>query len=191
MRRFESSAPVEEEISDSVSHHALQNTGSLLDEAWHGSEESERLAYVCEELYIHTKTMVVDDRRVIIGSANLNDRSQLGNHDSEIALVIEDNESLASTMDGKPVRPVSLSLAADPAAVHGDPLRRDVPSCALASALGPHRAPVLPAQEGGRGRHDVHASRRHARRGPHAVAGGFPRRRASTLPRPRDPLTPE
>jgi phospholipase D1/2 len=28
--------------------------------------------------------MIIDDRRVICGSANLNDRSQNGDHDSEI-----------------------------------------------------------------------------------------------------------
>ena len=32
--------------------------------------------------------MIVDDRRVICGSANLNDRSQIGYHDSEIAICI-------------------------------------------------------------------------------------------------------
>jgi phospholipase D1/2 len=32
--------------------------------------------------------MIVDDRRAICGSANLNDRSQKGDHDSEIAILI-------------------------------------------------------------------------------------------------------
>jgi phospholipase D1/2 len=45
--------------------------------------------------------MIVDDRRVICGSANLNDRSQRGDHDSEIAIVIEDDDMIESTMDGK------------------------------------------------------------------------------------------
>lgn len=45
--------------------------------------------------------MIVDDRRVICGSANLNDRSQNGDHDSEIAVVIEDTETVESKMDGK------------------------------------------------------------------------------------------
>lgn len=31
--------------------------------------------------------MIVDDRRVIIGSANINDRSQAGNRDSEVQLL--------------------------------------------------------------------------------------------------------
>lgn len=45
--------------------------------------------------------MIVDDRRVIIGSANLNDRSQNGDHDSEIAIVIEDTDMVEATMGGK------------------------------------------------------------------------------------------
>jgi len=58
--------------------------------------------YVTEELYIHTKLMIVDDRYVICGSANLNDRSQLGNRDSEVALLVEDQEFVPSRMNGKP-----------------------------------------------------------------------------------------
>jgi phosphatidylserine/phosphatidylglycerophosphate/cardiolipin synthase-like enzyme len=47
--------------------------------------------------------MIVDDRRVIMGSANINDRSQKGNGDSEIALVVEDTDLLESKMNGKDV----------------------------------------------------------------------------------------
>ena len=39
---------------------------------------------VTEQIYIHCKLIIVDDRTVIIGSANINDRSQLGNRDSEV-----------------------------------------------------------------------------------------------------------
>jgi len=85
----------------SISQHALQSGGSVWDEVWQGDEESERDAYVTEELYIHTKLMIIDDRKVIMGSANLNDRSQVGNHDSEIALVVEDTEMIESRMDGR------------------------------------------------------------------------------------------
>lgn len=46
--------------------------------------------------------MIVDDRRVIIGSANINDRSQKGNGDSEIAIVIEDEDWIQSRMNGEP-----------------------------------------------------------------------------------------
>jgi phospholipase D1/2 len=43
------------------------------------------------------------DRIVICGSANLNDRSQLGNRDSEIAVVIQDPVSRPSRMCGHDV----------------------------------------------------------------------------------------
>ena len=35
--------------------------------------------------------MIVDDKRCIIGSANINDRSLLGERDSELAIVVEEN----------------------------------------------------------------------------------------------------
>lgn len=43
-------------------------------------------------IYIHSKIMIVDDKKMIIGSANINDRSMLGKRDSELALLIEDKE---------------------------------------------------------------------------------------------------
>ena len=43
-----------------------------------------------EIIYVHSKLMIVDDRFMIIGSANINDRSLLGSRDSELAMVIED-----------------------------------------------------------------------------------------------------
>ena len=39
---------------------------------------------------------------MICGSANLNDRSQLGEHDSEIAVIIEDPTPIESRMNGQP-----------------------------------------------------------------------------------------
>jgi len=42
-------------------------------------------------IYVHSKMMIVDDRYTIIGSANINDRSMLGDRDSELAVVC-DNE---------------------------------------------------------------------------------------------------
>ncbi|KAM3506697.1 hypothetical protein MY10362_002225 [Beauveria mimosiformis] len=67
-----------------------------------GDTDAEMDAFVSEQLYIHTKLLIADDRLVICGSANLNDRSQLGTHDSEIAVVIENGPPISSTMDGKP-----------------------------------------------------------------------------------------
>ncbi|RCH87877.1 Phospholipase D1, partial [Rhizopus azygosporus] len=61
----------------------------------------DRYSYVTEILYIHSKLMIVDDRIVLMGSANINDRSQLGNRDSEVAMLVEDTEMVQSYMNGK------------------------------------------------------------------------------------------
>jgi phospholipase D1/2 len=55
--------------------------------------------------------MIVDDRRVICGSANLNDRSQLGERDSEIALCIEEEPDFEMVMDGKPYMASKMASA--------------------------------------------------------------------------------
>ncbi|XP_022246655.1 phospholipase D1-like [Limulus polyphemus] len=57
---------------------------------------------VTELVYVHSKMMIVDDRTVIIGSANINDRSLLGERDSEIAAVMEDVDFQKSIMNGTP-----------------------------------------------------------------------------------------
>ncbi|OJA19475.1 hypothetical protein AZE42_04918 [Rhizopogon vesiculosus] len=92
----------DEYVSDSVGQHRLLDKTNLTQEIWYGSEQEERDAYVSELVYIHSKVMIVDDRRVIMGSANLNDRSQKGDGDSEIALVVEDGDMVRTTMDGHP-----------------------------------------------------------------------------------------
>ncbi|PPQ99833.1 hypothetical protein CVT24_009627 [Panaeolus cyanescens] len=92
----------DEDVSDSVSQHMLADKTSLFDEKWLGTEQEELDSYISELLYIHSKLMIVDDRRVIIGSANINDRSQKGDGDSEIALVIEDDDMFESRMDEQP-----------------------------------------------------------------------------------------
>jgi phospholipase D1/2 len=57
---------------------------------------------VTEQLYIHAKVIIVDDRIVLIGSANINERSMLGGRDSECAAVVRDTDMLWSIMDGEP-----------------------------------------------------------------------------------------
>jgi len=63
-----------------------------------------------EQVYIHAKVslknllrtvhltqpqiMIVDDRLAIIGSANINERSQRGDRDSELAAVIRDTDMM-------------------------------------------------------------------------------------------------
>ena len=55
-----------------------------------------------EQLYIHAKCMVVDDRSCIIGSANINERSMLGSRDSEVAAIVTDTRMIPSFMGGEP-----------------------------------------------------------------------------------------
>jgi len=49
--------------------------------------------YVTEQIYVHSKLMIIDDRFALIGSANINDRSLLGDRDSELAVLVMDLES--------------------------------------------------------------------------------------------------
>ncbi|KAI1177244.1 phospholipase D [Nemania sp. FL0916] len=64
----------------------------------------EKNALATEQLYIHAKTIVVDDRVALIGSANINERSMLGNRDSETAAIVRDADMMWSTMGGEPYR---------------------------------------------------------------------------------------
>ncbi|CCF55777.1 hypothetical protein KAFR_0A03420 [Kazachstania africana CBS 2517] len=54
---------------------------------------------VTEQLYVHAKLMIVDDRSCIIGSANINERSQLGSRDSEIAMIVRDTDLIKTKMN--------------------------------------------------------------------------------------------
>ncbi|XP_050789512.1 phospholipase D2 isoform X4 [Gopherus flavomarginatus] len=64
-----------------------------------------------ELIYIHSKLLIADDRRVLIGSANINDRSLLGRRDSELAMLVEDTELVPSVMDGQPYQAGKFALS--------------------------------------------------------------------------------
>lgn len=66
-----------ENPSDYITFHGLRKYSEF------------RGTYVSELIYVHSKLMIVDDEIVICGSANINDRSLLGNRDSEIAVIIK------------------------------------------------------------------------------------------------------
>jgi phospholipase D1/2 len=89
---------------DSVCECYMLNGEDIRNVPWEGGAMDEMDAFVSEELYIHTKLLIADDSTVICGSANLNDRSQLGDHDSEIAIIIQDPDTVESSMDGRPYR---------------------------------------------------------------------------------------
>jgi phospholipase D1/2 len=54
-----------------------------------------------EIIYIHSKLMIIDDKTVLIGSANINDRSMLGDRDSEFAVIINEKKELENKKTGK------------------------------------------------------------------------------------------
>ncbi|KAM0251134.1 hypothetical protein ACHAQJ_008304 [Trichoderma viride] len=92
---------VQDNTLDTVSAAYMKHGPNIADIPWDGESYDEFDAFVSEQLYIHTKLLIADDRLVICGSANLNDRSQLGTHDSEIAVVIEGPPTLGSWMNGE------------------------------------------------------------------------------------------
>lgn len=55
---------------------------------------------VTEQIYIHSKLLIVDDRVAIIGSCNINDRSMSGDRDSEIAAIVRGGEEKQVPLDG-------------------------------------------------------------------------------------------
>ena len=57
--------------------------------------------YVTEQVYVHTKLMIVDDLYALFGSANINDRSLLGERDSELAMLVMDGDSYRADINGK------------------------------------------------------------------------------------------
>merc|ERR1712130_310540 len=59
-----------------------------------------------EELFIespkvHTNTMIVDDRIALVGSADVSDRSLLGDRNSELGLLLVDTKASQSQLNGK------------------------------------------------------------------------------------------
>lgn len=60
---------------DSIAEDAMLDEGKPSKEPWDdGDEDSEKNNFVQEELYIHGKVLIVDDKTVVVGSSNINDR---------------------------------------------------------------------------------------------------------------------
>lgn len=56
---------------------------------------------VTEQIYVHSKLLIADDRVAILGSANINDRSLQGERDSELAVIVRDSKPKPVSLDGK------------------------------------------------------------------------------------------
>lgn len=56
---------------------------------------------VTEQIYVHSKLLIADDRVAILGSANINDRSLLGPRDSELAVIVRDSTPVSVALDGQ------------------------------------------------------------------------------------------
>ncbi|KKY27580.1 putative phospholipase [Phaeomoniella chlamydospora] len=95
--------------ADSIAEDAMTGGGKVSEEPWEGNAEEEQQNFVQEELYIHAKLLIVDDKTVICGSSNINDRSQIGSHDSELSIVMQDTKTIEITMDGKPYQAAQLA----------------------------------------------------------------------------------
>ena len=65
---------------------------------------------VTEQIYVHSKLVIVDDRIAVLGSANINDRSLLGTGDSELAVMVKDSETVKVSLDGKQTTEVSKGI---------------------------------------------------------------------------------
>ncbi|KAL8162836.1 hypothetical protein V2J09_014325 [Rumex salicifolius] len=87
--------------NDYISFYGLRAHGRLLEDG----------PVVCSQVYVHSKIMIIDDCITLIGSANINDRSLLGSRDSEIGVLIEDNETVNSRMGGKPWKAGKYALS--------------------------------------------------------------------------------
>ena len=86
---------------DYISIFALRGWGKLKGDSL--TTEQVKWRNICFEIliwttnlqvYVHGKVCIVDDRVAIIGSANINERSQKGDRDSELAAVIRDTDML-------------------------------------------------------------------------------------------------
>lgn len=63
----------------------------------HGDRPTRVRANARYMIYVHSKLMIIDDEFLIVGSANLNERSLAGNRDSEIGLYVRPGEGQVST----------------------------------------------------------------------------------------------
>ena len=73
--------------ADSIASTAMHNGGKVSEQPWDGDLEQEKENFVQEELYVHAKVCIADDKVVICGSSNINDRVRPIAQDSKLPLI--------------------------------------------------------------------------------------------------------
>ena len=81
---------------DTVAEDAMAGAGHIAEEPWDDGEDREKMGFFQEELYVHAKVLIADDEIMVVGSSNINDRSQQGDHDSELSAVVEHGPTVSS-----------------------------------------------------------------------------------------------
>ena len=77
--------------SEYLNFYCLQNYGIINNFFMH------------DQIYVHDKVCIVDDEVMIVGSANVNDRSMLGDRDTEVAIRVEDYKKEKIVLGGEEV----------------------------------------------------------------------------------------
>eukprot|EP00727_Mastigamoeba_balamuthi_P009368 m51a1_g5053 hypothetical protein (930) ;mRNA; f:70180-74210 len=90
----------EVDLGEYMAFVSLRQWG-LLPPALGAGDFAERVA--TEMVYVHSKLMIVDDEVAMVGSANINDRSLLGDRDSELSVVVSGGERVECSMAGERV----------------------------------------------------------------------------------------
>jgi len=93
---FEEDMELTTHAHDSVAKAAMKGSKPLTDETWDDGVDQEKMDFFQEELYVHAKLLIVDDETMIVGSSNINDRSQTGDHDSELSAVVKHGPTVSS-----------------------------------------------------------------------------------------------
>ncbi|KAH9624277.1 hypothetical protein KSS87_013023 [Heliosperma pusillum] len=71
---------------EAANEHRSRDSSSSTNENIHQTQTKKHRRFM---IYVHSKGMIVDDEYVIVGSANINQRSMEGTRDTEIAMVID------------------------------------------------------------------------------------------------------
>ena len=66
------------------------------------AQQSPAGPWCTRSVFVHSKVLMVDDIYLVVGSANVNDRSFMGDRDSELGVLLtDDTDTVESTMAGK------------------------------------------------------------------------------------------